>query len=293
MKSLLTLNYDFLEAKPIILPAYDRINFYLIGCGGTGSWLAPSLCRLARTLIEKGKQVRLTFIDPDRVEPANILRQNFCDAEIGSNKAQTLAIRYSLAWGLEIGAIAEQFDSKFIDRYQHYEQALTILIGCVDNAAARGSIAMALQTYPNYFKFNRATFLWWLDCGNHAKSGQVLLGSHLDLDPEVYQFHELGCIRLPAPVLQHPELLVPLPEELSDSNLSCAELAALNAQSLGINQRVATEAAEYLIQLTTGQLKRFATYFDLMSGSARSIYITQRSITRVLENLPKSTIFTN
>jgi PRTRC genetic system ThiF family protein len=278
------LNYDFQIAKPIILPAYDRVNFYLIGCGGTGSWLAPALCRLARTLREKGKQVRLTFIDFDRVELANILRQNFCDAEIGSNKAQTLAVRYSIAWGLFIESIAEQFDSRFIDYYQHYEQNLTILIGCVDNAAARRSIALALQTYQNYSKFNRATFLWWLDCGNHDRSGQVLLGSHLDRDPEVYQFHSLGCIRLPAPNLQHPELLVPLRQELSDSTLSCAELATLNAQSLGINQRVAAEAAEYLIQLTTGQLKRFATYFDLVSGSARSTYITQQAIIASLSN---------
>ncbi len=85
------LDYSILQAKAIVLPLYEQLEFYLIGCGGTGSWLAPSLCRLVRTLNEKGKATSLIFIAPDIVEQKNVLRQNFCDAEIGLNKAQTLA----------------------------------------------------------------------------------------------------------------------------------------------------------------------------------------------------------
>lgn len=137
----------------------------------------------------------------------------------------------------------------------------------------------------DYYQFNYhslATSFWWLDCGNHATSGQVLLGSHLSTDPKTYQFHELGCLKIPAPSFQHPELLIPRIEELEGQNLSCEQFALLNAQSLGINQRVAAEAGEYLIQLLTGQLKRFATYFDLISGSAQSIYTTQESVVKAI-----------
>ena len=131
---------------------------------------------------------------------------------------------------------------------------------------------------------NVATELWWLDCGNHSNSGQVLIGSHLSTEIDVYKFHELGCIKLPAPCLQHPELLKPKPEELDDNTVSCAELALLNTQSLSINQRMAAEAASYLVQLVTGKLNRLATYTDLNSGFATSTFITEEAIAKIVTN---------
>jgi PRTRC genetic system ThiF family protein len=279
------LNYDYLNAKPIVLPNYDRLEFYLIGCGGTGSWLALSLCRIARFMSKQGKKVNLTFIDPDRVEAKNIFRQNFCDAEIGSNKAQALTIRYSIAWGIKINSIASKFDVNALNvsSFNYYNPTLTLLIGCVDNAAARSSIASAIKQNQTNTKASEPTSLWWIDCGNSESSGQVLLGSHVDTNPENYQFHPLGCCKLPAPSIQHPELLKALPEELEDSNLSCAELAMRNAQSLSINQRVAAEAGDYLVRFTNGKLDRFATYLDLKSGSSSSFYITPEAVKRTIE----------
>jgi hypothetical protein len=81
------------------------------------------------------------------------------------------------------------------------------------------------------------------------------------------------CINLPSPFKQHPELLTPLPEELNSTSLSCAEIQALNRQSLFVNQQVAVIAAEYLLALTlTGGLRKFATYFHNTTGSCRSLY---------------------
>lgn len=276
-----SLNTDFLEAKPIVLPYYKKIAFYLIGCGGNGSWLATTICRLARLFHETHKPTQVTFIDPDFVENKNLVRQNFCYAEIGLNKAQALALRYSAAWGIEIRAIDKTFNPNILSSEQ---ETLTLLIGCVDNAQARQSIAKAIETHQYFYQ--RTTNLWWLDCGNHATSasGQVLLGSHLNPDKESYQLHELGCVRLPAPTLQHPELLIPQPEELTEHQYSCEELAIRNTQCLGINQMVAAYASEYLIQLTTGQLKRFATYFDLKSGAASSSYTTYSSIIQAIHH---------
>ena len=281
----MSFDYSILHAKSIILPVYKQVEFYLVGCGGTGSWLAPSLCRIARTLNEQGKATTLIFIDPDTVERKNVLRQNFCDAEIGLNKAQTLVLRYSLSWGVEIQALPALFDSQIVARdYYQREHKLKIIIGCVDNAIARQSITRALSQYQSWHTRDVATELWWLDCGNHSNSGQVLIGSHLSTEIDVYQFHELGCIKLPAPCLQHPELLKPKPEELDDSSISCAELALLNAQSLSINQRMAAEAASYLVQLVTGKLNRLATYVDLNSGFATSTFITEDVITKIVTN---------
>ena len=279
------LDYSILNAKPIILPVYQQIEFYLVGCGGTGSWLAPSLCRIARYFTQRCKNTSLIFIDPDRVEQKNILRQNFCDAEIGLNKAQTLALRYSLSWGIDIEALPDSFKPEIVAR-DHYqkEQKLKIVIGCVDNAIARQSITRALSQYQSWHTRDVATELWWLDCGNHSHSGQVLIGSHLSAEIDTYQFHQLGCIKLPAPCLQHPELLEPKPEELSQTNMSCAELDLLNTQSLTINQYVAAEAASYLVRLITGKLNRLATYLDLESGFMTSTFITEDALACIISN---------
>jgi hypothetical protein len=58
--------------------------------------------------------MKLYFVDPDRVESANVFCQCFCDAEIGLNKAKTLALRYSRAWKMEVPAIAQPFQPEWI-----------------------------------------------------------------------------------------------------------------------------------------------------------------------------------
>jgi PRTRC genetic system ThiF family protein len=259
------LNLDYVNAARLFLPAGERIGLALVGCGGTGSWLAPTVARVARLLREKfGKLVEVYFVDPDPVAAKNVYRQNFCDAEIGRNKATALAWRYGLAWGLEITAVEEAFDSK--PNFGHgYKFDLEILIGCVDGAAGRQQIAEYAEEYGRR---------WWLDCGNFKAGGQVLLGGGLtDKDP-------LGlpglCCWLPLPSVQHPEILQAEPKTIQpEEGLSCADLAMLDSQGLAINQRVAAEAGDYLVRmLLTKDLKKMATYMDLASGSSRSVYIT-------------------
>ena len=54
----------------------------------------------------------------------------------------------------------------------------------------------------------------------------------------------------------------------------------VNVQSESVNVRVAAEVADYLYRMAAGHLKRFTTYFDLDSGTARSLYniIRQQSV---------------
>ena len=84
------------------------------------------------------------------------------------------------------------------------------------------------------------------------------------------------CSWLPLPSVQHPELLED--EKVEDGpgvdGLSCAEMALQDSQGLAINQAVAALAVDYLVRmLLTNDLRRYATYLDLASGSARSRYI--------------------
>ncbi len=273
------LDLSYLNATPVLLRRTRRMRFVLAGCGGSGSWLAPSIVRLARVLREAGRDVTVTFVDPDTVEAANVPRQNFCDAEIGCPKATALATRYGAAWGLEIKAVVGRFDPNAVA--VSYNE-IVILMGCVDNAAARQSLAAALRHSTD------SPSVWWLDCGNARESGQVLVGSASSVEALQGAFRLPSvCAALPSPALQHPELLTPLPEEVDGSNLSCEQIALANAQSLMVNQRVAAEAADFLLRLTVGGLRRFATYFDLNSGSARSKYTTPVAVAAAVGQTPE------
>jgi PRTRC genetic system ThiF family protein len=269
--------YERINAVPVILTDHKHLHLYLIGCGGTGGWLVQTLSRLTKILTDQARSVSLTLIDPDIVEKVNIPRQNFTQADLGLNKAQVLALRYGMAYGVDVKAIPERFEPEMVRADYN---SLSIIIGSVDNAAARSAIALTLQENPP----NAAPQVLWLDGGNTHTQGQVLLGSwsqpgqnpvlfaHIaQLDNGSSSLRPIGCVNLPGPSIQHPELLEPLPEESEDHNLSCEELASRNAQSLLINQRVAVEMGEYLVELLlVKNLRRFATYFDLETGSSLS-----------------------
>ncbi len=273
--SALTPDLSFVKSARVITATHSEVDLLMVGCGGTGSHMAGAVARLMRAIKEGGKNVSALFIDPDFVEEKNIGRQNFCDAEVGYPKAQTLAARYSLALGLDIKAITSPFSTDMCDMRMKWN-TLTVMVGCVDNAAARQEIARTLQKKGG----KTPPHLWWLDCGNNRASGQALVGS--TNDPQALkQAFVFGsrCQHLPSPAWQCPNLLEPQPEEVDNHKLSCAELALANAQGLNVNQRVAVEAADLLTRLLlTQDLRRFATYFDLNSGGVKNHYITEENI---------------
>ena len=59
----------------------DEATVVLVGCGGTGAFLAEALCRL---LI--GRRGSLHLVDPDLIEPRNALRQAYAPAEAGRSR---------------------------------------------------------------------------------------------------------------------------------------------------------------------------------------------------------------
>ncbi|MDQ2806411.1 MAG: ThiF family adenylyltransferase [Chloroflexota bacterium] len=283
-----TLNTDYATARPILLTGGSGLHLVLVGCGGTGSWLAPTLARLAAVLHGAGRPTHLTFIDPDHVEAGNVPRQNFCAAEIGAAKAGALALRYTRAWGVDITAIQAPLDQAQLTPY--YSKELLIFCGAVDNAAARRSLAAALQirNRPAAYPGGEQTPAWWLDCGNAADTGQVLFGNTLDPAQLQHAFTlETVCRALPAPSLQCPTLLADAPEEQAGATLSCTELMLRNAQSLMINQAVATAAGALLQRLLiAGDLRIFATYLDLATGVQKSDYTTPQAVGRFAKKRP-------
>ena len=282
-----------LNASPlkVTLPEHHyALKIYLVGCGGTGSWLAPHLVRLARFLREtRQMKVRITFIDPDTVEMKNVFRQNFGGAEVGGCKAELLALRYAAAWGQSIQVRTSQFD-KGIVQLEYGD--LGVIVGCVDNAAARRTIAETLTLDANMHSAEGLPRLWWLDAGNGKDTGQVLFGAARNARQLQHAFPYLPdqsfCVNLPAPDLQHPELLQAQSGETtpqrSQGVISCAEMLLLGDQSPSINAMVANIAATYLWRLFADPkgLTMFATYCNLNVLSTRSRFITPDAIAQAL-----------
>jgi molybdopterin/thiamine biosynthesis adenylyltransferase len=125
----------------------DRVAILLVGTGGTGSFTAHILAQLASWAATSDLDLRLYFIDPDTVEQKNLVRQNFCQAELGQPKAFTLAWRYSAAFGLSIIPVVDCFSARMLEIYKpghSLNGTLMIVIGAVDNFQARRDIAEAI-----------------------------------------------------------------------------------------------------------------------------------------------------
>lgn len=261
------LNLDFAKARKLLIHQPNKMHIRLIGCGGTGSWLAPSLARLAKVLIDaKEVDVHLNFQDADTVLEKNIYRQNFCTAEIGKKKAVVLANRYSAAWGIQISSTTEYLKESISI------SGFTIFVGCVDNTKARRAIYESVSPTG-----------WWLDCGNDRFNGQVMLG-RAGVPKSIDDVLAIpGCTTwIPSPWLQWPALLQndpSFPKGDEPVHMSCAEMLIRGQQGLAINQMVASIASSMLFEmLVTDDLRRMATYVDLPSGSMRSCYNTDEKI---------------
>ena len=275
------LNKDSLNARSLLLPVTKGTRLIMIGCGGTGSWLAPHIVRIARLLQELGdQQVSVVLCDHDHVEEKNIFRQNFCGAEIGTNKAVALAQRYGHAWGIPVTAIDQRFDRTLAARNDfspsYNDQQTTVCITCVDNNTARREVTKLCESWP----------IWWVDTGNLKTAGQVSVG-------RIWREREQSPFRfpstttwLPSPALQFPEILMEKKESvpLSDhSNLSCAELTMADEQGFSINHTIASAAASLLAKmLVTRELHYHCAFVSLDSGT-QFMYNSSRLLKRHLK----------
>lgn len=279
------MDLSFAKAAVVMPREYTNLRIVQVGAGGTGSFAALAVARLMYELKASGKAVELLIVDPDVVESGNIPRSNFCAAEIGSFKAQSLAKRITLAWGLECHYANESFDAEVhLKQSSGDYRTLTVIVGCVDNHLARREMHRAVEQFQGY-QSNDAPNIWWIDGGNGKHSGQVLIGSNTkQLKPAKLFVGTTICRSLPVPSLVHPELLTDQEKETGPvAPLSCPDRIRLGEQSLNVNQRVAVEIGEMLTAtFLTSNLRRFATYFDLETGTSRSLYCTPENIETAL-----------
>jgi PRTRC genetic system ThiF family protein len=241
-------------------PHYMFNQIVVVGLGGTGSQVARCIARLIYHCKRNRQHTpQVLFVDPDIVEPHNVGRQMFTEAEVGEPKAAVLARRFNLTLGLQIAWLCEP-----IDHQKHLPYG-SLVCGCVDNHLARAEIA-------------RGKDFLWLDTGNGYDFGQVILGNCGDREHVLnhLQHSKDGrCRYLPNAGLLFPDLLQPEPE-IVPQNLSCAELVIREEQHLFINDFIGNIAAQYVYCLLNREpVTTFVTFLNLTpSVSVKSLNIT-------------------
>jgi len=250
----------------------EHRGIVVVGCGGTGGYVAEGLCRLLINDPERD----IILVDHDRVEPHNLLRQNFYEGDVGKYKSVALAERLARRYGREVGYSVLPFSKEIMKASElghnfHVSLTSDLVIGCVDNASARKAIAVAM-------KEGYATG-WWLDSGNGQHSGQVIIGNAEGAYLKG-AFHGNGTVwRLPLPTVQQPSLLIPAPEK--EKQPDCAEAVAADEQSPVINRMMADLALTFVHKLLTGSLTWMAAYIDMEAGTLSTVDATPVIVSRL------------
>lgn len=248
----------------------------VVGCGGTGGFVAEDMCRL---LIHS--DMPLMLVDHDRVDPHNLCRQNFFPEDVGKFKAQALADRLARNYGRKIAYSVMPYDKDMFDEDwgtgMRSKAMNLIIIGCVDNTLARRAISQS-QHFES----------WWLDAGNGHHSGQVLLGNARDPEAlnEAFDLQEHTVRKLPLPSLQLPSLLIPPAVPLKPRD--CAQAVEDEEQSPTINRAMATLVMEFMYRLLSGKLSWMGAYLDLETATLQPVPADPKTVARMLgvkENL--------
>jgi len=241
-------------------PRRDDIPITVVGCGGTGGFVAEGLCRL---LAKTEHPIRL--VDFDRVEERNLVRQNFYPEDLGDFKSQALAKRLSRKFRRPVGYSVNPFGMD-----SHMLSGKNLVIGCVDNGPARQAIAESV---------GRSWTNWWIDAGNGDSWGQILIGSTSRMELLEHSFHSKQgvCKALPLPNLQQPHILLGLPAP----KVSCAEAVERDEQDPLINQAMAVLVLDAVRKLIGGTCTFMQIYFDLENSALRTVPVTPENVAAV------------
>ena len=244
----------------------------VVGCGGTGGFVVEGLCRLFQ-----GRDATIVLVDHDRVEPHNLLRQNFYPGDVGKFKSQALADRLAKAYrrpvGYSVYPFREEDSRPHGSRYPGLPaHGDCLIIGCADNAAARRAMAECLPGDP---------CRWLIDAGNDTNWGQVLVGNAPErVTLEEPPFTGDICHLAPAPTLQRPDLLTAVSTRPPD--VDCAAALDLTDQDPTINQMMASLVLQVVRRMVAGTCPFLGLYLDMELGTVAPNYVTPEAVERAL-----------
>ena len=247
-----------------ILAQYSNLplKVCVVGCGGTGGFVAEGLCRLLES------DVVILLVDHDHVEEHNLVRQNFYHNELGMLKSEALARRLCTKYHRRIAYLTQPIST--------LDTVPEIIVGCVDNGLARRDIADKLT--KRYRATDNAPHGWWIDAGNGRNFGQVIIGNCPgEYVNKTFETTSEVCYALPLPTEQYPDLLLELPPAPA-----CAEAVARDEQSPTINQVMGALALEVVRRVLNGTCSWMQLSLDMDSGTLTPTLATPENVAAML-----------
>lgn len=224
------------QKKRVVKKIIEKYDVLVIGCGGTGTYFLKEFNHfLARNPGVQSKIDSLTIADGDAVEEKNLDRQAFLMEDVGRNKATVFAeilndtmdgynisASFRTRWAAypsyitSLEALKSVLKMKYViaqEEYSSVTKTLTLkiplIIGCVDNDAARMMCEELFKSLP---------YCFYYDSGNDFSTGEVNYahrfgGTTLSFEKS-YSFrsmktgdlrhvNELSCTELNASAPQH------------------------------------------------------------------------------------------
>ena len=251
-------------------PLNPNPSITIVGCGGTGGFVAESLCRLFT-----GREADIVLVDHDRVEPHNLLRQNFTEGNLGEYKSQALAERLARTYRRTVGYSTRPFEALSTNSWQTTYPGIkshgqSMIIGCVDNARARKEMAQSIRKYTN---------TWLIDAGNGDNWGQILVGNTTFTGDLGGSFQDSQCVQLPAPTVQSPALLTTAPKTKPD--IDCAAALDLTDQDPAINQIMASLVTAVVRRMAAGTCPWMALRVDMDLGILTPSYANPETVSKI------------
>lgn len=221
-------------------------HFLVIGCGGTGGNFLKEFARFLYMGIGTAT-ARVTVFDGDIVEEKNIARQPFTQEDVGMNKAEALCQAIYEVFGLSF----EYCNRYLLNKWELAEVCtdgrLPVLIGAVDNHAAR-------KVMHEFFESRESCI--YFDSANEFSCGELVTAARLD-----------GHTVYPDRACYYPEILH---ESRSRAEMGCEELNRTAPQHIATNVFAASILLANTAMLIHEQkLRGGITYFDAFKGFSR------------------------
>jgi len=252
----------------------------VIGCGGTGAYVAASLARFLKGIDESSRAV-MVLADGDIVEEKNLERQHFIAQDLGRNKAEVLADRYSAAFGLNMVTISKEIRSA--DQISGVLGSDGVVVGCVDNNASRKVISEWFLDNPHSSRWNDSG-KFWIDSGNEERGGQVVCGYYpIDV---VCGYYPIDMDYLDSSSFSMPTVLELYPDLNEDeakfnSDAGCAENAESAPQNMMTNVTAATIVMNFLQKvLLKEDMMSHGVVFNI-DNSFRTLFNTKDNLAKV------------
>jgi len=217
------------------------MRLYIIGAGGTASYLLPVLIR---TLTRNCGIEEVVIIDRDEIEEKNVERQNYAFEDVGKSKAQIIADSLKEFTQIPINAINEWYTEDF---------ALfpnSFIVSCTDNHPARLALLNSCDVY------NCKAVI----CGNETFSADAYY-----YEPSFQNTKKDPRIRYPEIVTDKQDDPTRPPCNDADAIEENPQLAAANFMSANLGMHL---IQLWLFELHQFDLKKDKEYLPLELSSA-------------------------